>query len=109
MERILSKIRFLAACTLLLILGSIEELKALEGVDKTTINVNGKEYLIVIGEDSFGSRINDIYLLKKALNGDKEAREVFLRGKDERWFYIGDDYPLWIKLTNNSQKVIKPA
>lgn len=78
---------------------------AVDGVEKTSILVNGKEYTVVVGNTD---RRNELYFLKKALNGDKEAREMFLQGNKERVYFIGDDSPVWIKVTEDSESIIKP-
>lgn len=69
------------------------------------IKVNGVTYSIPIGNEK---RRNEIYYLKKALAGDKDACEMFLAGQKERWYGIGDEEVLWLRVTENSEEVIKP-
>ena len=76
-----------------------------EGVEMATIKVNGDAYEFPVGGRE---RKDDIYYLKKGMNGDKEAMDMFLQGKDERMFFIGKDYPLWLKVTMDKMEVIKP-
>ena len=58
------------------------------GVQYTTITVNGKNYDVPIANLEYK---NDLYFLKKALNGDKEALELFIGGGEKRSFFIGSD------------------
>jgi hypothetical protein len=74
-------------------------------VDYATIEVNGETIEFPIGNPG---RTNDVYYLKKALNGDKEAREVFLGGASSKWFYIGEYEPLWLYVDKVGEKVVKP-
>jgi hypothetical protein len=77
----------------------------IDGIERVSIEVNEVTYRVPIGNKD---RQSDIYYLKKALNGDKEAREVFLGGQDEKWFFIGEENPLWLVVGKDSEKVIKP-
>ena len=79
--------------------------QALEGVEKCSLVINGHELSVVVGNKD---RRDDIYYLKKALAGDIFAREIFLQGKKERWFFIGDDAPLWLVVTEKEEKVVEP-
>lgn len=79
--------------------------RAIEGVEKATLNINGQDYTFPVGDVD---RKTDIYYLKLALKGDEVAKEMFMKGKDEQMFYIGDDYPLWLKVKENSMEVITP-
>lgn len=61
-----------------------------------------KEYEVPIGSKD---RQNDLFYIKKALNGDREAREMFLGGEDERIFYIGEHSAKWLTITKTNQFV----
>ena len=78
---------------------------AIDGVEKATLEVNGLSYTFPVGGVE---RKADIFYLKKAINGDKEAREMFMKGREEEWFFIGDDSPLWLHVTRNSMTVVDP-
>lgn len=67
------------------------------------IVVDGKEYEFPVGGDE---RAMQILLIKKAINGDKEAREMFLGGADEKLFFIGKEGPLWLKVTKDGMEVL---
>lgn len=77
----------------------------IEGVDYATVDVKGERLWFPVGNLE---REQDVYYLKKLLNGDVEAREVFLGGYEERWFFIGDEKPKWLKITQDSEEVITP-
>ena len=77
--------------------------KALDGVEKTTLNVSGKEYVFPIGDTQ---RKQDIFFLKKALNGDSEAMDMFLGLDNKRLFYIGDEKPVWLSVTKEKTEVL---
>lgn len=76
---------------------------ALEGAVSTTFLINGVEYKVPIPNNKTRE---DFYLLKKALKGDEDARELLLGQKSERYFYIGDeDAVRWLILTKDSVRV----
>ena len=77
----------------------------IEGVQYAEVVINGNPVHFPIGNDE---RKNDVFYLKKALNGDKEAREIFLGGQKERMFFIGEYEPLWLKVSESSEEIIKP-
>lgn len=82
---------------------------AFDGVEHATIEVDGKEYYFPIGLDEGGrDRSGQVYFLKKALNGDKEALDMFLGGEREKMFYIGRETPLWLRVSHEKIEVIKP-
>lgn len=74
-------------------------------VDYATVTINGEEIEFPVGNKE---RREEVFYLKKALNGDKEAREVFLGGKDEKWFFIGEESAKWLKITKDSELVVIP-
>lgn len=78
---------------------------AFEGIDFVDIVIKDTHYSVPVGNLD---RKNEIYYIKKALEGDKVAREIFLGGQKERLFFIGIETPLWLKITENSQEVVKP-
>ena len=78
---------------------------ALEGVGYTEIKVNEETYSVPIPNHKTG---NDFYFLKKALNGDTEAREMLLGGQDERFFFVGDiGVVRWLRLTMTDAEVME--
>ena len=80
-----------------------------DGVEHATITVNGEDIRFPIGLDESGqSRKMDVYILKKALGGDKDAMDMFMDGKEERWFFIGRETPLWLRVTKEGCKIVKP-
>lgn len=97
------KILFLAI--LGLISSSVSFAENSDGIEFTTIGVNGTTYNVPIGNKE---RQSDLYLLKKALKGDKDAREVFLGGSPKKDFYIGFETPLWLTVTTDSEYVTSP-
>jgi len=81
------------------------EINIFEGIEFSEIEVGGESVRFPVGNTE---RKQDIYFLKLALNGDKTAREMFLGGKKERWFFIGTETPLWLKVTEFDEEIIKP-
>ena len=96
---------FTALASAFLVSVANAEVNIFEGIEMATIEVSGKEYTFPVGDID---RKNDIYYLKKGLAGDKAALEMFLGGAKEKWFYIGIDTPLWLKVTKDKAEVIKP-
>ena len=76
----------------------------LEGIDYTTLRVNGKTYDCPLGNKE---RENEVYLVKKALAGDMDAKDILLAGKPSYFFYIGSERPMWVKITEKTQEVIQ--
>lgn len=79
------------------------------GVQMAQIEVNGKVYETPLSSHGDADRPSDIYMLKKSLQGDKVAHEMFMGGKDVRWLFIGKEKPLWIKATKSSIEVVDPT
>lgn len=65
------------------------------GIEMAKIGLHGQSYEFPVGD---AERKADIYFLKLALAGDKVALDVFLGGADTKWFYIGKDSALWLKV-----------
>lgn len=84
---------------------SFAEVNVFENIDMATITVNGEEVTFPVGDLD---RKSDIYFLKKALLGDVEALEVFLGGKEEKWFFIGIETSRWLYVNKNGFKVVNP-
>ncbi len=74
----------------------------LAGVKHVRIEVNGASYSVPVGNEE---REQDLYMIKKALSGDTIAREMFLGEKDERYFFIGSDSPLWLRIDRFSEDI----
>lgn len=78
---------------------------ALEGAEYASLTVNGKIYSFPIPNRNYKA---DLYLLKKALNGDGDAKDLLLCGKGERFFYIGDvGVNRWLRLTETNVEIIE--
>ena len=77
---------------LLALVLSTSTASAVDKVRKATIEVDGKEYTfpIAIGKQ------DDVYMLLKAKEGDKVALDMFMQGLEERLFYIGDNFAIWL-------------
>ena len=77
----------------------------LDGIPYVEIEVKGETYEVpVINAEAK----NELYYLKKALGGDKMARQIFLGGKDERTYFLGDgDFYGWLRLTADDEWVVK--
>lgn len=81
---------------------------AIDGVRKAELIINGESYVFPIGDND--GRDKDIYYLKRYLEADdKVAFDMFMAGNEERQFFIGDDFPVWLKvLKDGSMTVTKP-
>lgn len=88
----------------ILLLSGVSYADKIEGIDYVTLKVNGKDWPCPVGNKD---RLNEIYLVKKALAGDMDARDILLAGKESYFFFIGSDVPMWVKLTKKSQEIIK--
>ena len=75
----------------------------LEGVEYTTIEVNGESYDIPLANKDYE---HDIYMLKKALRKDKEALEIFVGNNDHKDFFIGDENPRWIRVYKDGDAIV---
>ena len=84
---------------------AIAEINIFEGIEMATLEINGENITFPIGDTT---RKNDIYYLKKALKGDQDAMDMFLGGSNERWFFVGIETPLWLRVDKSGAKVIKP-
>lgn len=91
--------------TLLLVLLSLSANSWAIDADYTKFTVNGTTYDVPIPNKDTRS---DYYLLHRAIEGDKYARELLLGGKQERAIFIGDiDGARWLVLGKNGEKVIE--
>lgn len=80
------------------------EARAIDGVDKAELIINGKSYVFPVGGQE---RDQDIYYLKRWLEaGDEVALRMFLGTASERDFFIGDDWSRWVKVHSNGQMEI---
>lgn len=82
-----------------------ETYNVFDHVEKASLTVNGKEITFPIGNVE---RKQDIFLLKKALGGDKDARELFLSGSQDKWFFVGTETPIWLHVMQNSEELVYP-
>ena len=99
------KNNFIFVILISLILSSnVLAVEGLTGVATAEINVNGKTYIFPVGNND---RKADVYYLKKALKGDKEALEVFLGDQESRIFYVGSETPLWLLVSKDGTFEIK--
>ena len=89
----------LTAIALAMTLATIApEAHAVDLVKKAELEINGKMYAFPVGVKE---REMDVFWLKKAVGGDKDALEMFLGGQDERLFFIGDDEVRWLRVDKN--------
>ena len=88
----------------LLLLSSVAYAGNIAYVEYATLEINGKQYEVPLANNQYK---NDVYFLKRALNGDEEAREILLANKDEKLFYIGDTSPLWLRITKDKFEVLE--
>jgi len=94
--------------TILIILGLLIASNAyaiIDGVDYAELVVNGETISFPVGNDE---RKHDVYYLKKALAGDAIAREIFLGGQEEVWFFIGEGEAKWLKVTRTGEEIVIP-
>jgi hypothetical protein len=96
---------FLKAVAVISLLFVTSTAEAKLPVEYAEITVNGQEIEFPVGNDQ---RKHEVYYLKKALMGDVQAREVFLGGEDEKWFYIGEGSSRWLRVTKTSENIIEP-
>lgn len=70
----------------------------INGINYTALEVNGKTYDVPMANPEY---VQELYYLKRAMKGDKDALDLFLRGGKERWIPIGDIKPVWLKVTSD--------
>lgn len=76
----------------------------IENVPYVTLEVKGVSYEVPIHAPDFYEP--DAKLVMDVLDGDKNARKVFLRGKKERIFFIGDGEKIrWLHVTEKNEWV----
>ena len=91
----------------ILVSNPVYAIETFSGVDMQKVTIQGRVYEVPVGNEQ---RKNDIYYLKKAMNGDKEALEIFLGGSEQRIFYIGQHSPLWLTADiNGNFEVLEPG
>ena len=79
---------------------------AIEGVRKAELIINGQSYVFPIGDND--GREREIYYVKKWLQeGDKTALEMFMGTEDEKWLFIGDDFPVWCLVSKDGRVEVK--
>lgn len=86
-------------------------LEPFEGVEMGEISLEGKSYVFpIVPEDGkvYAVSKNDLYYIKKAIEGDKIAYEVLLGPNQKREFFIGLETPLWLVVTDSKMEVVKP-
>lgn len=99
---ITAKSLFLGAAIILISGGSFSW--ALDGVDYTEFEVNGKTYSVPIPNPKTR---DEWYMLHKAIDGDKLARKMLLGREERKYFFIGDTGIVrWLVLEQDSQHVI---
>lgn len=81
---------------------------ALDGVPYCDLIIKGKTYSVPIPNDRTRE---DYYLLKKAIKGDTDAREMLIGAEkvhsgEAKWIFIGDIGIIrWVRLTMNEIEV----
>lgn len=73
------------------------------GVPYVTLTVKGVNYEVPIHRPDFTEPQAKIVL--DMLDGDKNSRKLFLGGQKERIFFIGDDKPRWLHVTQKDEWV----
>ena len=68
---------------------------AIEGVDYTDLLINGIVYQVPKANKDY---IQELYYLKKALSGDKDALDIFVGQGEYRDFFIGDETSRWVRV-----------
>lgn len=76
---------------------------AIDGIPNIDLEINGVLYKVPAANKDYEQ---DLYMLKKALKGDRDALEILLKGKDECLFYIGNESPKWLLITKNEFKIL---
>lgn len=74
----------------------------IDGIPYTDLVVDGTTYSVPIGNREYRDKI---YYVKKAIAGDRDAREIVLGGKWREAIFIGDDKPLWLFVTADDEWV----
>lgn len=87
------------------LLASVHIASALEGVPSVKVVIEGTEYNVPLANKEYAQ---DVYMLKKALEGDHTAFEMLIGTEDEKWMFIGDYEPLWAKITRYKVEVVDP-
>lgn len=95
---------FVLALLTLLSTNAFSAIDPFEGIDMAKVTINGKEYTFPVGDTE---RQNKIYYLKKGLNGDKEAMQMFMGDEKEAWFFIGTYYPIWLHIKDGKMEVLE--
>lgn len=81
------------------------EAAALEGAEYVRFEVDGKTYEAPIPNNKTR---DDFYYAKKAIAGDRLAREILLGGRQKRYFFIGDvGVTRWLVITLDGQEIIE--
>ena len=79
---------------------------AIDGVRKAELIIDGQSYVFPIGDND--GREREIYYLKRWLQeGDKTALEMFMGTEDEKWLFIGDNFPLWALVQRDGSVEVK--
>lgn len=95
----------LRVCLFIMVLVCNVASAEIDGVSYGDLVVNGKTLRFPLGNLE---REQDFYYLQKLVSGDDAARNVFLKGKTERLWFIGEYTPLWLKITKDSIEIIDP-
>ena len=72
----------------------------IEGVEYTFLEVNGITYDLPIGNPD---QKNELFYIKKALKGDKDALDILIGKEEEGVFWIGDESPRWLRLSRTDK------
>lgn len=75
------------------------------GVEFVELVVDGYHIQVPVGNIE---RKNELYLIKRAMQGDGAAREMLLGDKPDHWFFVGIQRPLWLKITKDNFTLIDP-
>lgn len=94
--------KILSAVSVLSLLISVPANARIDGVDYVKLTVGGSDYSVPVGNKE---RQADLYLIKKALRHDREAREILIGDKNELVYFIGDSEVRWLHITKDKEWV----
>lgn len=98
--------RRLVALFLALLSYGVAYAGGIEHINYIELEVNGVKYEV---PDANKEYRQEIYYLKKALGGDREAIEVLVGTKEYATLWIGDLEPRWLRLYRDGRaEVINP-
>lgn len=95
----------IAIILLLALSVNISNVFAVDGVPYFDLRVGDKTYLVPKANKDYEQ---ELYMLQKSLNGDKEALQVFVGAHEYRDFFIGDYETRWIRVYRDGKAKVTP-